>query len=538
MARHHNPLAAPTDRRKSSAQTDQGKRPRGVSKVKAQRPLRRSARLNLERSENIEQQYFFPAKKTARKDLTPLQPKDRKRSREIENPLDDVPTAPLPKRPRPSSTDVTVKRPTSREASICDIAAPINPIDYWRNEQAWPKEYFEPDTMGHLLARKKKSMPSLRRKRSDSASLATSSNTPSDQKQREEKSAQYKDVRYETLLATKGSFMDPFEQGIIDPSRAHCRTLLEKEQAVPQNSLFRDDLFESTCRKMRNRNETRVIRDISLLIVPSAETLATYGAKHLEILIESTNEGWNNSIPLTGTRPQPDYSVGFKREAFTAEQLNKLSPFIGDWSFFMATYYMYFPFLMCEVKCGAAVLDVADRQNAHSMTLATRAIVELFRLVKREKELHRQILSFSISHDHRSVRIYGHYPVINGSQTTFYRHPIRAFDFTELDGKEKWTAYRFTKNVYDTWMPTHWDKICSAIDDLPSDFDFEVPLLAEGSGLSQDMESHHVSRSFTEPESLPGDRGGRSGIVDAGTLTPDTSFTGQGASKRLRNAAK
>ena len=30
---------------------------------------------------------------------------------------------------------------------------------------------------------------------------------------------------------------------------------------------------------------------------------------------------------------------------------------------------LYFPFLACEVKCGARDLDVADRQNAHSMTL-------------------------------------------------------------------------------------------------------------------------------------------------------------------------
>jgi hypothetical protein len=55
----------------------------------------------------------------------------------------------------------------------------------------------------------------------------------------------------------------------------------------------------------------------------------------------------------------------------------------------MATYYMYFPFLTCEVKCGAAALDIADRQNAHSMTLAVRGIVELFRAVKREDEVNR-----------------------------------------------------------------------------------------------------------------------------------------------------
>jgi len=36
---------------------------------------------------------------------------------------------------------------------------------------------------------------------------------------------------------------------------------------------------------------------------------------------------------------------------------------------------MYFPFLTCEVKCGAAALDVADRQNAYSMTMAVRVLV-------------------------------------------------------------------------------------------------------------------------------------------------------------------
>ncbi len=61
----------------------------------------------------------------------------------------------------------------------------------------------------------------------------------------------------------------------------------------------------------------------------------------------------------------------------------------------MATYYMYFPFLTCEVKCGAVALDIADRQNAHSMPMVVRGVVELFRLVKREKELYREILAFS-----------------------------------------------------------------------------------------------------------------------------------------------
>ncbi len=186
--------------------------------------------------------------------------------------------------------------------------------------------------------------------------------------------------------------MDKSELGIIDESKTLCQALLETAQAEPQDSLFRSDIFESTCRKVEDRNEARVIRDITPLIVPQAEFLCAYGASHLKHLIESVNEGWNNSIPLTGTRPQPDYSVGFRRDAFTEEQLAKLSPFIGDFiagdqSLFMATYYMYFPFLTCQVKCGAAALDIADRQNAHSMTLAVRGIVELFRAVKREDDV-------------------------------------------------------------------------------------------------------------------------------------------------------
>jgi hypothetical protein len=385
--------------------------------------------------------------------------------------------------------------------------------------------------MNHLLA-KKKSSSSLREKQSETGSTTPSSATPSDQKPREVKSAPYTRPSYATILATKGSFMEKSDLGITDATKNLCRILLEKEQTLPQDSLFRDDVFDKACRKMQDRNEARIVQDITRLIVPSAETLATYGATHLDPLIESVNEGWNRAIPFYGPRPQPDYSVGFGRSAFTDDQLEKLKPFVGEvtdtfTSDLMATWQMYFPFLTCEVKCGAAALDVADRQNAHSMTIAVRGIVELFRCVKREKELHREILAFSISHDHSTVRIYGHYALIDGSKTTFYRHPIRKFDFTELDGKEKWTAYKFIRNVYDIWMPTHLMRICSVIDELSPDLDFEVSQQSEPveSGLSQGLESHYLSdrsshdaASLDEAESQPSRVGSRD-------ITPDTSLS-------------
>lgn len=77
-------------------------------------------------------------------------------------------------------------------------------------------------------------------------------------------------------------------------------------------------------------------------------------------LVDSVNKGWNNSIPVIKTRPQPDYSVGFSRSSFTDDQLKKLEPFVGDVNdtyFFMVTYYMYFSFFTCKVKCGAVGLD-------------------------------------------------------------------------------------------------------------------------------------------------------------------------------------
>jgi hypothetical protein len=385
--------------------------------------------------------------------------------------------------------------------------------------------------MEHLLARKK-SLSSLSRKRSNSAT----STTPSDQKPREEKSAPYRNPQYELVLNTKGTFMKESKEDISDASKLLCWRLLDGEQDVPKESVFDDAVFRNACQKLQGKNEARVIQDISRLIIPSAETLALR-FESLECLVESVNEGWNNSIPLTGTRPQPDYSVGFGREAFTEDQLTKLSPFLGDFlfgdqSYFMGTYYMYFPFLSCEVKCGAAALDVADRQNAHSMTLAVRGITELFRAVKREDEVHRQILAFSVSHDHSSVRIYGHYPVIDGKETKHYRHPIHKFDFTALDGKEKWTAYRFTKNVYDTWMPTHFKRICSAIDQLPSDLDLDVPPLQE-SGLSQSLESHHLSQADDSAVSISAKQDSQSSdAAQPKGGTPGTSFTDPGAKRR------
>lgn len=416
-----------------------------------------------------------------------------------------------------------------------------DPIAYWSQHSRWPPSHFKLcGKMVNILARKR-STTSRSRKNSEARSITPSSATPSDQRPREEKSAGYRDPRYKVLLATNGVFMDRSELGVLESSKVLCRDLFAKDQSPPEGTLFDDDIFEDTCKMVEDRNEAKVIQDITRLVVPSAQVLAVRGAKHLKRLTESVNEGWNNCITVTKTRPQPDYAVGFRREAFTQAQLNRMQPIVGDLmdqSYFMATYYMYFPFLSCEVKCGAAALDIADRQNAHSMAIAARAIVELFRAVKREKELHRDILAFSISHDHRTVRIYGHYAEVDEPEPRYYRYLIRTFDFTELDGREKWTAYKFTRNIYDVWMPRHFERICSAIEEIPPDVSFAMSEselhFTEQPGLSQDVSAYSIAPSSGDSRSVQA-QGTRSSVLDNPSSTPSTSLDGGAFKKPRRN---
>ena len=112
----------------------------------------------------------------------------------------------------------------------------------------------------HQLVRKRSSS-SLPGKQLEAGTPSTT--TPSDQLLWEAKSVWYNRPSYATVLATKGSFIDEFKLGIIKGSNKGYQALLNAEQPVPKDSLFHNDLFKSTCRKIRDRNEARVIQDIT-----------------------------------------------------------------------------------------------------------------------------------------------------------------------------------------------------------------------------------------------------------------------------------
>ncbi|KAL9075415.1 MAG: hypothetical protein Q9157_004040, partial [Trypethelium eluteriae] len=223
-------------------------------------------------------------------------------------------------------------------------------LGFWTEEGRWPTEEQEKtmdrfrDIVQYALPRKR-TKSSLRRKRSD-ASVGTETvqtRTPSDQSSREQKSAPYRYPRYEGQLQERGSFIDDHDKGITKQSEELLAKLLKTPRKPPENTLFSDDiLFKKTCKSLRGENETKVILRVTELIFPSAEVLADRGAKHLKILRETTNAGWINAIPFFGPCPQPDFGLGFKREAFNQEQLQRLRAFIGnkleDCSYIAATY--------------------------------------------------------------------------------------------------------------------------------------------------------------------------------------------------------
>lgn len=330
---------------------------------------------------------------------------------------------------------------------------------------------------------------SLTRKRSTrSMNTDQTSTTSNSTSTKEGKKTDVRNKSYEILLQAAGIYMTRqvlIEDPPTDGCRLLFRTFMDTEQDVPDDSLFNDDLFEDFCLWISDRNEATIVRDLTPLLVPSAELMKLRGARHLRHVIEAVDESWLKFIPMiNGPCPKPDFSVGLQISAFTPEQQAKLKPFDGgpdDQSRLMATHKMYFPFLTAEAKCGQEGITAANRQNAHSAGVAVNALVELYMHVHRHQELHRKILVFSISHNHESVSIYGHYPLIDDKKITFHRYLVQSFSFADPSGRDKWRSYKFTKNVYDSFLPIHLARVCSAVDQLPDPAGFELDPLSEPS---------------------------------------------------------
>ena len=163
-----------------------------------------------------------------------------------------------------------------------------------------------------------------------------------------------------------------------------------------------------------------------------------------------------------------------------------------------------------KVKCGENGLSIAERQSMHVASVAANAIVELFkdRAVSRVKELDREILVFSVSHDHVNVKIHGHYARIEEDKITLHRHLMREFGLRDQNGKEKWTTYHVVRKIYDYFAPIHLERIRGAIAQLSIGSSFGMSSASLGSNSRGDKETESDSQETAEgaPSSQDTDR--------------------------------
>lgn len=202
----------------------------------------------------------------------------------------------------------------------------IDPIDYWTKEEACPRSTSNRtkipgrisqdistkraglrtgdmqrgwsrgqdglELMIVLLARPKP--PPLRPNQSSCGSLSQVTTTPSDEKPRKVDIAEYRNYPTKRNFKKGNSFMTMDEEGHWQESKDKCRKLLSE-----RFTFFSDRVFESTCERVANQNEAKAIDKIARLVAPSAVDLADFGAEHLEKLVVTINEGWENSISVT-----------------------------------------------------------------------------------------------------------------------------------------------------------------------------------------------------------------------------------------------
>ncbi|KAL5343915.1 hypothetical protein BJX70DRAFT_3103 [Aspergillus crustosus] len=295
---------------------------------------------------------------------------------------------------------------------------------------------------------------------------------------RHERDEPYQKKKCKKYLEKLGVFLGADKTGISKRSATLLEMLLAKKCKLPPfGGKFGNKVFSKTCERLADEDDETIVQILGDLIVPGmGGDVGDLDHLGFTDLMVSANETWGDAVPLDTSKdrwlpiPQPNFAVGYAERAFTQPQYTSLSAELGNKEtkslVRVSEEGMYFVFLTAEVNRD---LDIAELQSSHSLAVSLRGLVRLFRLVRLEKMLDREILAFSVHYNESEVTMYGHYPMIHGDNVQFHRHLIKEFDFQADDGKERWTAYRFIMAVYSSWVPKHLKRICVAIDRLDVD---------------------------------------------------------------------
>jgi len=280
---------------------------------------------------------------------------------------------------------------------------------------------------------------------------------------------------YENYIFTQGLDMNESKgRELVSPdSKITCKDLQNIPCETISPTIYSSAETLKVVELCRNRNEATVSRNITSLILPPI--IALYlkdGGNRFEHLTDEISTLWHESWVLAGPRPKPDLAVGFVSSAFTIEENAKLTYYTSFENLTRSTDNLSFPFLMCEVKCGNEALEYADRQNMHSCSVAVKALLKLeqkadqYREDKQFESLLGKILVYSISHDQKDARLYGHYALVEGEKWTYYRHHIRHFDIAHEE-RDLLALHNFARNVLTVYAPQLLKRLQKATAALP-----------------------------------------------------------------------
>lgn len=322
-------------------------------------------------------------------------------------------------------------------------AGAYNPVAHWTRTCYWPK-----DLMQRGLEM---------------------SDTPSGKRGSESSN------RSQTLeqMAAHGGFMESSNL-ILKDSKTLCLKYLESNRQIISSSIFSPTQFSDVLDRVQNCDETRIQRDVTPWVVPSAENLIVCGELKSDYIGEDLNAEWSRCATMRSTKPKPCYTAGLLNPAFTEEEVNKLENYAQPTKPFRFTSRICFPFLMCEAKTGENGLIQAARQNAHSASVAVRAIIMLYQEAfghtsLRVHQLYGKVLVFSVSHDRDRVALYGHFAILKPNHPRdlkFYRHRIDDI-FSLTSAAHQYKSYNFVRDIYEDFAPIYRKRIKDAVQELP-----------------------------------------------------------------------
>lgn len=75
----------------------------------------------------------------------------------------------------------------------------------------------------------------------------------------------YRDANFPMVLETKGSFMRPSKDGLLDEDWTLCEKLMSTSQPTPDNSWFDDERFEKFYPLLQGQSKARVYLELHSL---------------------------------------------------------------------------------------------------------------------------------------------------------------------------------------------------------------------------------------------------------------------------------